>query len=688
MSTSMPRPPALTKRDSSSSPVALPPALSSTTPNLPTLPLFSPLRSLTSASWKRAVSVNPSSTMSPSKLPPASTFSFSPTSRTPSMPARTSSSSASSPTSSSTPSSSFSSLELSLFHRSLSPADAAYLRELTSYSFSRLEREPGLLRQQASDVHASIESLAVSHYRTFVETAEAVHGAHQAVVDMEAQLGMVEEALPRFAARCEEFMGKAAGIRKAQRLNRLMMDHHSNLLDLLEIPQLMDTCVRSSLFEEALDLYAYAASLAKRHPTVPVIQDVLHDMRGIKRSIHSALLALLSSHIQLAQCLKVTSYLRRLEGYDEATLRQQFLSSRDEYVAGLLRAVQGSGYEFAAKYLDIVRVQLFDIVTQYRAIFVDDTSTTAEEERNDDGGLLYRWIHHRVALLIAMLAQQLPAISEGSYIYNLLEQCVYCGTSLARVGVDFRPLLPPLFEECVLSMYTRSLEGAVDALRSGMAQYAWYMAQKELTRMGLPLEKNAALLSFPPLVLVANVFIHALNRLRHCALLSLAPAILAATQQTLLALAQQLRAHAGQYERRPLSSPEWEGERDALAVLAKGMADEMVGYVDGLVGAVYGEGGGLDVGKVRAVLQPLYEEEERERAKRAEERRRREEERRKEEERRQRVQEKQEREREERRLAEEERKRQEEVNAAARAASAQLERDEDNGDSAETKAFE
>ena len=645
----------------------MPPLVTASTPK--SLPASSPTHASPFVSWKRTPSITAASPSSTTPRP----FPFSPSST---------SAPSSSSTSLTTPSSSFShapptasqSFELSIFGRPLSPSDQAYIRELTSYSFARLEREPTILRSQAAEVHRSIEALAVTHYRTFVDTAEAVHAAHQAVVDMEAQLGVLEETIPRFAGRVEEFMGKAGGIRQAQRLNRLMMDNHSHLLELLEIPQLMDTCVRSSLFEEALDLYAYAASLARRHPQVTIIQDILHDMKAIKRSIHSALLGLLSSHIQLAQCLKVVSYLRRLEGYDEGTLRQQFLSSRDEYVEGLIRALQGAGYDYATKCLDVVRVQLFDIVTQYRAIFVDDTSTTAEEERQDDGGLLYRWIQHRVALLLAMLGQHLPLITEGSYIYNLLEQCVYCGTSLSRVGVDFRPLLPPLFEDCVLSMYTRSLEPCVDALQAAMAQYPWYMAQRELTRMGLPLERNAALMSYPPLVLVANLFIAAINKLRHCALLSLAPAILSHTQSALLGLSSHLRAVSLHHERRPLTSGEWEGEREALAVLAKGMADELLPYIDGLLAGVYGEGatGVLDMGKVHQVLAGLYEEEERERRKRAEEKRRKEEERKREEERKQRVAERQEKEREERRLAEEEKKRVEEAEAAARAAAEQL----------------
>lgn len=555
---------------------------------------------------------------------------------------------------------------------------------------SRLEREPAILQDKQGDIQRSIEQLAVSNYRTFVDTAAAVHAAHQSVVELEAGLGLLEVELPRFSSKCTDFILRSANIRQQQQLNRLMIDNQVALLELLEIPQLMDTCVRSALFDEALDLYHYATALVRRHPNIGIIAEIVHEMTATKRQMESSLLALLSTHIQLSQCLKIVSYLRRLDGYDEATLRQQFLTCREQYLHSLhstIAASSGSsgtsvgsssgnrggsvggsvvgvvgGYEYLSKYLDGQRVHLFDIVTQYRAIFVDDT-VAADEERSDDGGLLYRWIHHRVTLLLDVLAKQLPTITEGSYIYSLIEQCSYCGASLARVGIDFRPLLPPLFEQCVMRMFRASMEQCVDVLLAGMSEYGWWVSSRELARMGLPIDKSGALMSYPPLVLSANVMIAAFNRLRHCALLSIAPTISAHTERVLFDLIAALRNYALTYERRALASKDdWDGERDALAVLARGMSDHMLPYTASLIATVYGEDvvgadGGLDVSKLTAALAPLYEDDERDRQKREEEKRRREEERRKDEERRLRVQEKQEREREEKRLAEEERKR-------------------------------
>lgn len=36
---------------------------------------------------------------------------------------------------------------------------------------------------------------------------------------------------------------------------------------------------------------------------------------------------------------------------------------------------------------------------------------------------------------------------------------MYCGMSLARVGLDFRGLLPPVFEACILAMFSKVNSG-------------------------------------------------------------------------------------------------------------------------------------------------------------------------------------------------------------------------------------
>ena len=57
-------------------------------------------------------------------------------------------------------------------------------------------------------------------------------------------------------------------------------------------------------------------------------------------------------------------------------------------------------------------------------------------------------------LYVEAIAKHLPRIREGGGLASVLEHCMYCGMSLGRVGLDFRGLLPPIFEACILELFT------------------------------------------------------------------------------------------------------------------------------------------------------------------------------------------------------------------------------------------
>ena len=46
-------------------------------------------------------------------------------------------------------------------------------------------------------------------------------------------------------------------------------------------------------------------------------------------------------------------------------------------------------------------------------------------------------------------------VGEGGSLGAALEHCMYAGGALARVGLDFRAALPPLFEGRILQLFTQ-----------------------------------------------------------------------------------------------------------------------------------------------------------------------------------------------------------------------------------------
>ena len=58
-----------------------------------------------------------------------------------------------------------------------------------------------------------------------------------------------------------------------------------------------------------------------------------------------------------------------------------------------------------------------------------------QDGESQDGGLVFSWAEHRVCLYLEALRRHLPRITEGGSLASVLEHCMYCGMSLARVGL-------------------------------------------------------------------------------------------------------------------------------------------------------------------------------------------------------------------------------------------------------------
>lgn len=82
---------------------------------------------------------------------------------------------------------------------------------------------------------------------------------------------MFLQETPKLQTACQKFIETSAEIRERRRRNNLILSNNAEILQILEIPQFLNACIRSELYEEALLIPAFVKRLASKHGDIKLI---------------------------------------------------------------------------------------------------------------------------------------------------------------------------------------------------------------------------------------------------------------------------------------------------------------------------------------------------------------------------------------------------------------------------------
>ncbi|KAL1410152.1 hypothetical protein Q8F55_004155 [Vanrija albida] len=431
-----------------------------------------------------------------------------------------------------------------------SPAASSYLDELLALPLKSILTEASAISAEAASVESELTNLCFREYPTFISVHKCSSAVTSAFDDFSESLGNLLDAVPALEEECRTFVKSTSGVQNTRAKAALVQEHQDKLFDLLEIPQLMDTCVRNGYYQEALELGAHAEQLVARYPGIELVQDVAKEVEGVLQLMLVQLLALLREPIKLPALVKTVSYLRRLRSVDETELGLVFLMSRlsnfRTHLAGLDRD-RPDPVRYVRKYVDLFREHIFDIISQFSAIFLESVSASSGIAASQ----LASFVGQCVQELVDLVAKQVPKVSNDSAsLSSILVQLGYCSLAFARVGLDFSALITEPFAEAVQDAFSQTIDASTSALSATLAQGAKAAAHPSQTLMAheylQPLLASDSplgfvkwdgtfehlptdLARFPPLAILVNGHLSALNSLRLLAPLSLHP-LLAATQ--------------------------------------------------------------------------------------------------------------------------------------------------------------
>ncbi|CAG8543555.1 7160_t:CDS:10 [Diversispora eburnea] len=367
-----------------------------------------------------------------------------------------------------------------------------YLNRLTSLPFESLKHEPALVINEESKIQKELAELSFREYKSCIYANTCSTEINSSLDNLNTRLSELISTIPTLENLCTSFSQQITQISQQRNKINVMMEQHDNLLEILEIPQLMDICVQNGYYSEAMDLSSHVSKLILKYSSIPLIQNIEKDVKQIMQLMLSKLITLLSQQIKLPSCLKVIGYLRRMEAFDEAELRLIFLLSRDTYLKSDER--------------------------------ITLTATTA----------LADYTIHILEQLTLILIEFTPLISDTSSLSSILTQLMYCGMSLGRVGVDFRHLITEYFETAVDRIISKMIFDGTQEFCDDLKQ--------AIKNIDLPSRwMIVILLDYPPLAYLTNAYLSTFNALRLVAPVSLFYSLGEQISQSLLLISNLLR---------------------------------------------------------------------------------------------------------------------------------------------------
>lgn len=310
--------------------------------------------------------------------------------------------------------------------------------------------------------------------------------------------------------------------RQARSIATAAVSNHQKMVEILEIPQTLDVCLRAEMFHEALLILDFSKNLLSQRGTRDSLSLLDQLEENVGKTLHAALLTVvvprLSQHLPLNTAVKLISFLRRLHTNDEV-LTQLFLDCKTSFLDQCLQeasTLSHTPYAFLSKLLNVYKVHVAEAVHQFKACF-----SSAELPR------LASWCNERADVFLAAFDGRLQLVTNGAEVASLTDQTANVCAASVKVGTDIGPLLMERICQRGFQLFSAQIQGASSAFRAAMQSISWKLpagGSSQVQRVDAEVSPSAGpppaplvLLQFLPLAYAMNGILSAFNEIRRCA---------------------------------------------------------------------------------------------------------------------------------------------------------------------------
>jgi len=383
------------------------------------------------------------------------------------------------------------------------PSSKGYISHLATLPLTELSQEPLTLQTQSHHLTSSLTSFTHASYPTFISLHKNTTSFASSIESLSSSLNiLLNTSLPVLEDSTDVWKDRIEAILLERNKARVVLEQHEKIRDLLDIPVLIDTCVRNGHFGEALSLAGHVASLIHRanstkdNPPPAILTSVLVEVQHSMTQMRLLLLSTLyEPNKKLPALWKAVSFLRKMDAFvvdstpspvtllrlrsslssqqDAFTKAQRLEPSSEEYLAlsfligresCLKAALETTGRDiqrlvkqvsekesgnnvedlarYLKKYIDAWRESVYNIMTQYMTIFLERSptrmDTTIDPEKDD--ALIFRLHTLLRTYSTRALSMHLFAILEPSLFLLTLSHLPSLLTQLTYCSAAFSRL--------------------------------------------------------------------------------------------------------------------------------------------------------------------------------------------------------------------------------------------------------
>ncbi|SJX63477.1 uncharacterized protein SRS1_14233 [Sporisorium reilianum f. sp. reilianum] len=309
---------------------------------------------------------------------------------------------------------------------------ASYIRSLSNFSLTDLKTQPQQLQTKAEALHQQLSELCISQTDAFIHIHHAEQQFAPSLTTFATHLDdLIANTLPDLQAAADAFASASQPVLEERERVHNVADQYErgHLSDLLEIPPLVQTCVRVGHHSEAIQLAEHLVTLLKRSQDASSTSSSLDALHGQRSTYLSLLIETLShlaimkadlissfskSGLKLPAALKSVTILRRLNQFESSLpdlpewqrvlattqpdanpLVPQLSMSENQLCLAFLKArirsfhsaldAMGSPSSFSSeaylrRHIDLWREEMADTLGMAFPLFIDDAPSASHSD--------------------------------------------------------------------------------------------------------------------------------------------------------------------------------------------------------------------------------------------------------------------------------------------------------------------